>query len=222
MKNNLETAGLGKIEQEISPEESAFRSVIKNRLIETYSQELEAAGAHQQTVEDLSRSLSAVTDWEEFSSLVSWPYVIRQGIMKQLADLSGQEVAAALRERLSLFDKYDRPQPKIGFHTSGADIKPKKNEKGQLVWDITGKETSDLGDGRLAYAADNFSGLYHEKESDNFYVVRIMNDEGKYDANQGWHKAPVFSIVAKFDTEDIYQEVEEELAGNKKMEAAAA
>ncbi len=221
-KNNREAGGQEQQEQEISLEEGAFRAVVKDRLIGLYCQELDDAGADETAIAEFEALLRGLDNWREFSSIVSWPYAIRQKFIKQLAKLSGREIIEALRDRLALFDQYQRPRPKIGFHTTGEEIKPKKNKNGELAWDIAGREISDLAGGKLAFAADNFAGLYHNKESDKFYVVRIMDDEGKYDYGQGWHQAPNFSIVAGFETEEIYRAVDRTLEGAEEKELAAA
>lgn len=209
IKNRLEQ--IRRDEKEPSEEETIFRGIITEEVIDQMSQELKAAGLDDKNVNEFTNELMKIDDWEELSALLSLPMVIRKKLFVQFSDKTGPEIVEVLKEKLKIFLNSAGSLPKLGFHTSGSEIRITENQKGDPVWDIRGTEMSDLAEGKQAFATDNFSNLYHEGLSDKLYIVRLGLSAKKFRDREGhWHDSS-FPIVAKLDTEDIYQKIRNKL-----------
>lgn len=194
-------------EKEPSEEEIIFRELVTNGIINQILPELKSLDFDDETVREFSEELRKINDWEELSALLSWPLTIRKRIFSEFKSKTSQEIINGLRNKLKKFVAHGYNLPKLGFHTSGSDIKPERNQKGELAWNVKGTERSDLAEGLQAFAADNLANLYHEGESDKLYVVRLGMSAKKFRNQEGhWHDSS-FPIVAKLDTEDIYQQI---------------
>lgn len=196
-------------EQEPSEEEIIFREVIADEIIDEMSRELRDFSVGEKAIEEFVTEIKKIDDWQELSALLSWPRSLRKRLFTGLNGKDGRQILAELRGKLKMLFDYNHVLPKLGFHTTGEEIKSIKNTRGELVWEVKGREVGDLDVGRQAFAADRLSGIYHEGQSDRMYVVRIMDDSGLYDTQQGWHHAPNFPIVMELKTDDVYEKIKQ-------------
>jgi len=188
-------------------EDRLANEIIAQKLIKQFGRELIAAKVAPAEVEKVENFLSAITDIQERLALLSWPYFLRKKMFAEFSGQSGAEIISALKKNLQALALLNGALPKIGFHTSGATIKSQQDKRGNWFWDLKGQDIFDSAKGPEACVSERFSHLYHERKSDKLYLVRIPNDRGLYNADQGWHRGNRFSIIGALATEKVYQEL---------------
>lgn len=188
-------------EQITGPElkEKIFLSVVFDKLIDTFEDDLYDAGA---TDEDLHYFRTKVSKFsqEEILGLLSLPKDIRINLFeKAFTNSTGvPPVDTILQTALDGYHKYGFT---LGYHVSSKEIVP--SAKG---WNITASEMDDRDDMKMAYYSVDYEHFYRKKPAKYIYFVRAetgANSSHKRDTSDRWSRAVELSIVDKVSLREV-------------------
>jgi len=215
---NLESQ-IGKNE-ELEKKEIIFMEEIVDRLVKTFVDELTDLGYTPEELAQFVVDLHTKSDKNYLSRILAVPKELRPNLFrKNKKSGTNLPIIQVLDNFYSQFVSLNEGrEPKLGFHTTSEDIKPKViqdrlNPKGKITWNIAGTEISDLAEGKRAYASDSYQSLYRERAPHWLYVVRLLDESKKYgEGETSWHHNSNFAIVDKLALEDIDKSVANRLS----------
>ncbi len=202
--------------------ERLFSNYIFRELLNVFKKELEDQGFDKEKIIDFFSAVEAgeAQDGLEYiNNLLAVPWELRKKWLKEAQQdgLGGSEVYQLLKSKYQKMEKFFKEgAPILGYHTSYHDIPVTEGE-----WNVKGTEISDLAEGRLAYAADNYRSLYRENGPRFLYIVRITEkEEKKYGGGDtSWYFSHNFPIVARIDLEEVDDFIKDSLKEELSSEA---
>lgn len=215
-----------RIEKEIDLEERKnliFNEIIIDKLVSSFIVELENLDFGDNEIDAFSSAVVSEGDENYLLNILAIPKEIRNRWILEAKSkgLGGKELFYMLKNKYEMIiSMQDGKRPIVGFHTSGEDI-PYSNKDSKNTWQIQGTESSDLGEGLLAYASDSYESLYKDRSPEFLYVVRILDTDKKYGQGEtSWYWNRNFPIVEKFRLHEIESELKQKLSETEIKKAA--
>ncbi len=202
--------------------EKIFLSVVFDKLIDSFEDDLYDAGAEEEDVVYFRNKVSKKSQ-EEILSILSLPKDVRDNLFLkafQETDSGNKAIDSILQIAIEGHRRYGYT---LGYHVSDKEIVPTKSG-----WSIHASEFDDRDEMKMAYYSLDYENFYRKKPTKFIYFVRAETGEGsshKKDTSDRWSRAVQLSIVDKVSLQEvdglvdqIYKETIKNAPDSKKKE----
>jgi hypothetical protein len=185
--------------------EKIFLSVVFDKLIDTFEDDLYDAGAEEEDIRYFRDKVSHRSQ-EEILGVLSLPKDIRNNLFHKAFTKEAAGNVAIDSIVSSALDGYHKYGYTLGYHVSDKEIVPTKNG-----WNISPTEVDDRDDMKMAYYSVDYEHFYRKKPAKYIYFVRAETGENsshKKDTSSRWSRAVSLSVVDKVPLAEVDELVE--------------
>lgn len=175
-----------------------FEMIVHDQVLNLFDQALLKSGLTEDQVIDFNNELANFSS-EEINRILAIPYELRERRFSSLVEAyKNKEDNPALNFLKEQLEVSEDLGVSLGYHVSSVDINPKKDQKGNMSWEIQPYEVDDRVGRKMAYYSRTFDSMYLKKPFNYIYIVRSFDSHRK-DNNEKWGYADFLSVVDRIE-----------------------
>lgn len=194
--------------EQLATKEYIFRNIIENKALDSLLLHMHESGFNEQQISEFETILSENPDI--VSQIIALPYELK----KRTVPYFQEQISTGKADLRFFYDtlvkRVQMLNPKIAYHCSAHDIRPKiiKDTYGPVdAWNIDGTEKDHRDDDLLmAYYSFDYLNLYRTKNPKYLYLIE-SNPKHRTDGVE-WGRAPGLSVIDRLDLREVDAEVE--------------